>query len=201
MLGWDASWLSIVLASCLAVGQALEVYTNHFHVHTKEPGIENAHKIAKRHGFINRGPVLGSDKEFHFVQPALSHARTRRSVAHHAKLHKDDDVCIYSWHLIFHVSNTNMRWEYVVLGDLWISLHHRYVVTFPAANNFLPQMSTFLPKHREKEEVNSLGEKCTHSWEENTRRQHFHHVYKFLQQPITLIQDDETHFRSSTLNS
>ncbi|ETN74470.1 hypothetical protein NECAME_12954 [Necator americanus] len=38
------------------------------------------------------GEVLGSDHEFHFVQPALSHARTKRSIGHHAKLHNDDDV-------------------------------------------------------------------------------------------------------------
>lgn len=36
--------------------------------------------------------MLGSDREFHFVQPALSHARTKRSIGHHAKLHNDDDV-------------------------------------------------------------------------------------------------------------
>ncbi|KAK6053818.1 hypothetical protein COOONC_08677 [Cooperia oncophora] len=90
ILSWDVTWLSIVILASL--GEALEVYTNHFHVHTKEPGLENAHKIAKRHGFINRGPVLGSEHEFHFVQPALSHARTKRSIGHHAKLHNDDDV-------------------------------------------------------------------------------------------------------------
>lgn len=35
---------------------------------------------------------MGSENEWHFVQPALSHARTRRSVGHHAKLIKDPDV-------------------------------------------------------------------------------------------------------------
>lgn len=34
-----------------------QVYTNHFLVHTNLPGIENAHRVAKRHGFINRGAV------------------------------------------------------------------------------------------------------------------------------------------------
>lgn len=34
-----------------------EIYTNHFYVHMKKPGIEHAHKVAKRHRFINRGPV------------------------------------------------------------------------------------------------------------------------------------------------
>jgi proprotein convertase subtilisin/kexin type 2 len=74
------------------VAEALEVYTNHFLVHTHKSGAEHAHQVAKRHGFINRGPVLKSDTEWHFVQPALSHARTRRSVGHHAKLSRDDDV-------------------------------------------------------------------------------------------------------------
>ncbi|KAF8381864.1 egl-3 [Pristionchus pacificus] len=82
----------LLLLSLISINQALEVYTNHFHVHLKDGGAENAHKIAKRHGFINRGAVLGSDTEFHFVQPALSHARTRRSVGHHKKLHGDEDV-------------------------------------------------------------------------------------------------------------
>ncbi|RCN48237.1 convertase P-domain protein [Ancylostoma caninum] len=90
ILSRDVAWLSIIFLASFC--EALEVYTNHFHVHTKEAGLENAHKIAKRHGFINRGPVLGSEHEFHFVQPALSHARTKRSIGHHAKLHNDDDV-------------------------------------------------------------------------------------------------------------
>lgn len=34
-----------------------QVYTNHFLVHLNKPGIENAHRVAKRHGFINRGMV------------------------------------------------------------------------------------------------------------------------------------------------
>uniref|UniRef100_A0AC35TVK1 P/Homo B domain-containing protein n=1 Tax=Rhabditophanes sp. KR3021 TaxID=114890 RepID=A0AC35TVK1_9BILA len=69
-----------------------EIFTNHFHVHMAKPGLEHAHSVAKRHGFINRGSVLGSDTEYHFVQPALIHARTRRSIGHHAKLHKDEGV-------------------------------------------------------------------------------------------------------------
>uniref|UniRef100_A0A914NCE1 Neuroendocrine convertase 2 n=1 Tax=Meloidogyne incognita TaxID=6306 RepID=A0A914NCE1_MELIC len=70
----------------------IEVFTNHFLVHLNEPGIHNAHKVAKRNGFINRGPLLGSDSEYHFVQPALSHARTRRSIGHHAKLSRDPHI-------------------------------------------------------------------------------------------------------------
>ncbi|TKR60408.1 hypothetical protein L596_027661 [Steinernema carpocapsae] len=84
--------LTVIAVLCSAVADSVEVYTNHFLVHTAKPGIENAHRIAKRHGFINRGSVLGSDTEWHFVQPALSHARTRRSIGHHLKLHRDDEV-------------------------------------------------------------------------------------------------------------
>jgi proprotein convertase subtilisin/kexin type 2 len=82
----------LLLIGAFFAEAAVDVYTNHFLVHTNKPGLENAHAIAKRHGFINRGPVLGSDTQFHFVHNGLSHARTRRSVAHHAKLHGDDEV-------------------------------------------------------------------------------------------------------------
>lgn len=34
-----------------------QIYTNHFLVHLNKPGIENAHRVAKRNGFINRGMV------------------------------------------------------------------------------------------------------------------------------------------------
>ncbi|KAI1711041.1 subtilase family domain-containing protein [Ditylenchus destructor] len=92
--GKSKLWLVVlaVLGLCVWAGEALQVYTNHFLVHTHEAGAENAHRIAKRHGFINRGPVLASDREWHFFQPALSHARTRRSVGHHAKLSSDNEV-------------------------------------------------------------------------------------------------------------
>jgi proprotein convertase subtilisin/kexin type 2 len=83
-------WL---LAALFPLASAtVPVFTNHFLVHTHEPGISNAHRLAKRNGFINRGPVLGSDNQWHFFQPALSHARTRRSVGHHIKLAKDEGV-------------------------------------------------------------------------------------------------------------
>ena len=48
---------AILLIVVSTSSDALDVYTNHFHVHTKVPGKENAHKIARRNGFINRGPV------------------------------------------------------------------------------------------------------------------------------------------------
>lgn len=85
--------ICVFLSIIIGIGEAVDVYTNHFHVHLKEGGgLEDAHRIAKRHGFINRGQVAGSDNEYHFVQPALVHARTRRSAGHHAKLHNDDEV-------------------------------------------------------------------------------------------------------------
>lgn len=85
--------ICVFLSIFIGIGEAVDVYTNHFHVHLKEGGgLEDAHRIAKRHGFINRGQVAASDNEYHFVQPALVHARTRRSAGHHAKLHNDDEV-------------------------------------------------------------------------------------------------------------
>lgn len=53
----QCSIYGILLFLIFTSGNALEIYTNHFYVHIKHPGIENAHTIAKRHGFINRGPV------------------------------------------------------------------------------------------------------------------------------------------------
>ncbi|VDK62509.1 unnamed protein product [Onchocerca ochengi] len=86
------STYGILLFLICTSGNAVEIYTNHFYVHIKHPGVENAHSIAKRHGFINRGSVLGSATDWHFVQPALSHARTKRSFTHYKKLNDDHDV-------------------------------------------------------------------------------------------------------------
>lgn len=52
----QCSIVFVVLNFFLA-NAAVDVYTNHFLVHTNKPGAEHAHNIAKRHGFINRGPV------------------------------------------------------------------------------------------------------------------------------------------------
>ncbi|CAD5222733.1 unnamed protein product [Bursaphelenchus okinawaensis] len=84
--------LNVVFLDLVSFIHSAEVFTNHFLVHTHKPGIEHAHQVAKRHGFVNRGPVLGSDTQWHFVHSGLSHARTRRSVGHHVKLNKDNDV-------------------------------------------------------------------------------------------------------------
>ncbi|VDN95318.1 unnamed protein product, partial [Brugia pahangi] len=86
------STYSILLFIICTSVNAVEIYTNHFYVHIRQPGIENAHSIAKRHGFINHGSVLGSTVDWHFVQPALSHARTKRSYTHYKKLSDDRDV-------------------------------------------------------------------------------------------------------------
>lgn len=96
--GKDGSFVFITLLAVLSLilsflhVDSSEVYTNHFLVHTNTKGVKNANQIAKRNGFINRGPVLGSDTEWHFIQPSLSHARTRRSIGHHVKLSRDDDI-------------------------------------------------------------------------------------------------------------
>lgn len=52
-----SSILILLIVVLYSVDGTVEVFTNHFHVHTKVPGAANAHKIAKRHGFINRGSV------------------------------------------------------------------------------------------------------------------------------------------------
>lgn len=50
--------LSILfILNIIAFCNAVQVYTNHFYVNTRTEGKENAHNIAKRNGFINRGAV------------------------------------------------------------------------------------------------------------------------------------------------
>ena len=52
--------------------------------------------------------VLGSDTEWHFVHPGLSHARTRRSLGHHIRLKRDLGVSLYDCILqtkLFNVSH------------------------------------------------------------------------------------------------
>ncbi|KAL1243800.1 Neuroendocrine convertase [Trichinella spiralis] len=66
-------------------------YTNSFHVHLHSGGQEAAHRLAKRHGFINVGPVLRSSNEWHFIQPSLPNIRKKRSIFHHRKLARDPE--------------------------------------------------------------------------------------------------------------
>merc|ERR1711881_830128 len=51
-----------------------------------------AHKIARRNGFHNLGPVLGSNHEYHFIHHGLPHARNKRSVGHLRLLKADPHV-------------------------------------------------------------------------------------------------------------
>lgn len=82
--------------------EAKEVFTNHFYVkihpEAGEPDPSQlAHKIAKRNGFHNLGPLLGSDHEFHFIHHGLPHARHKRSVPHSRKLKSDPQVRKFFW--------------------------------------------------------------------------------------------------------
>ncbi|XP_063587557.1 neuroendocrine convertase 2-like [Penaeus indicus] len=81
--------LCTLLAPCLA---ANHVFTNDFIVKIQGGDNELAHRVARRNGFINRGPVVGSTDEFHFVHNAIPHARTKRSILHTRKLKADPQV-------------------------------------------------------------------------------------------------------------
>ncbi len=87
----------LVLHLFLATCDAKEVFTNHFYVKIHpdkshpDPG-DLAHKIAKRNGFHNLGPLLGAHDEYHFVHHGLPHARHKRSVPHSRKLKSDPQV-------------------------------------------------------------------------------------------------------------
>lgn len=66
------------------------MFTNSFHVRfVRDVSHQTAHQIAKRHGFVNLGPVLGLNNEYHFQHRALPHARTKRSIGHFRKLKSD----------------------------------------------------------------------------------------------------------------
>ncbi|XP_043462126.1 neuroendocrine convertase 2 [Leptopilina heterotoma] len=67
-----------------------EVFTNTFLVKMREPAERHvADFVAARNGFVNLGPLLGSQTEYHFVHRALPHARSKRSVPHMRKLKVD----------------------------------------------------------------------------------------------------------------
>jgi len=70
-----------------------QVFTNSFLVRLQ--GAHNhqqADQIARRNGFENLGSVIGSGHEYHFIQRALPHARTKRSVLHTRQLKTDPSV-------------------------------------------------------------------------------------------------------------
>jgi hypothetical protein len=57
-----ALFLLLVLPAMFPEGAwGLEVFTNHFLVHMNAPGADSAHRVAKRNGFVNRGPVSDED--------------------------------------------------------------------------------------------------------------------------------------------
>lgn len=96
VVGKHRLWRPFLLlaASLAAVSAAKEVATNTFyvkiHANPNEPDL--AHKIARRNGFHNLGPVLGSSHEYHFVHHGLPHARSKRSVGHLRLLKADPHV-------------------------------------------------------------------------------------------------------------
>ncbi|VDN08394.1 unnamed protein product [Thelazia callipaeda] len=85
----------IILFAICSVSNAVEVYTNHFYVHTKQPGIEIAHSIAKRHGFINRGSVA------HVEQlKGFKHLNLRSKLKYEIRvMHFDNAIKCYSFRM------------------------------------------------------------------------------------------------------
>ncbi|XP_031780464.1 neuroendocrine convertase 2 [Nasonia vitripennis] len=82
----------LLLAGLLALlGEArAELFTNSFLVKMRQPAARQvADRIASRNGFVNLGPVLGSQTEYHFVHRTLPHARSKRSVAQTRRLKVD----------------------------------------------------------------------------------------------------------------
>lgn len=56
-----------------------------------EHNLEKAHKIAKRNGFVNLGPIAKSKNEYHFQHPQVRH-RHKRSISLMKRLKRDPDV-------------------------------------------------------------------------------------------------------------
>jgi proprotein convertase subtilisin/kexin type 2 len=86
--------LAVVAILVVTTSATKEVATNSFYVRIhSDPNVPDlAHKIARRNGFHNLGPVLGSNHEFHFVHHGLPHARSKRSVGHLRLLKADPHV-------------------------------------------------------------------------------------------------------------
>jgi len=86
--------VAILAVAATSVSASKEVATNSFYVkiHADPDQPDLAHKIARRNGFHNLGPVLGSSHEFHFVHHGLPHARKKRSVGHLRLLKADSHI-------------------------------------------------------------------------------------------------------------
>ncbi|XP_064489756.1 neuroendocrine convertase 2-like [Ornithodoros turicata] len=88
-------WLTTVLVCGLSPllqveATPREVFTNSFLVKLKgEHDQDGASHVAKRNGFHNIGPVLGSKSEYQFVHRAVPHSRTKRSIPHMRLLRSD----------------------------------------------------------------------------------------------------------------
>nr|CAA42204.1 prepro-hormone convertase 2 [Aplysia californica] len=68
-------------------GRQIDVVTNHWLVElSHDGGPELAKRVARDTGFSYVGPVLSSDRTFHFVHHGVAHARSRRSVPHTRQL-------------------------------------------------------------------------------------------------------------------
>jgi len=86
--------VAILAVAATSVSASKEVATNSFYVkiHADPDQPDLAHKIARRNGFHNLGPVLGSSHEFHFVHHGLPHASKKRSVGHLRLLKADSHI-------------------------------------------------------------------------------------------------------------
>nr|CAG4636015.1 EOG090X02T5 [Eubosmina coregoni] len=81
---------SLIVLTSTAPSNGPEVFTNSFLVKLRGAHDRNqANLIARRNGFENWGPVIGSNHEYHFVHHALPHARTKRSVMQTRQLKAD----------------------------------------------------------------------------------------------------------------
>lgn len=81
---------SLIVLTSTAPSAGPEVFTNSFLVKLRGAhDRDQANIIARRNGFENWGPVIGSNHEYHFVHHALPHARTKRSVMQTRQLKAD----------------------------------------------------------------------------------------------------------------
>ncbi|XP_023311033.1 neuroendocrine convertase 2-like, partial [Anoplophora glabripennis] len=86
------SWrpILLLLVSICVLTSAADLFSNSFLVRfRRDVEQQEAHTVAKRNGFVNLGPVLGSKKEYHFVSHAIPAARAKRSIPHVRKLKVD----------------------------------------------------------------------------------------------------------------